>query len=201
MKLLASLFSQFLPVAIGVFLGLWANNWNESRKQEAAQHQMLQQMLEELNNNKASLEKAIPYHQRIGAVLDSLQSVLSSDELQQTMSASGGLAAIPSWKGMKMPIMDNSVYQSALVSGGFTGLDFNILRQIAQTQSMYTIYNKFFDILLERLSSLNGQTTKAELFDRLAIIGHDIVDIEASLVRTQEQTVQKIQEMLGHEQR
>ena len=194
-----SLLGQLLPVAIGVFFGIWVSNWNEARLQKARQLEMLALMVEELKENQKNLERAIPYHERIGQTVDSLTANLAEEKLLRPIREIGGPMAIPGWVGINMPLLQNAVYESAVISGSFSGLEFALLQSFAKNQEMLKIYGKFIELILDRLSNLRGDDTYLVLLEQVMIIGYDIVQMEESMVDMFEETIKLIEIRLADE--
>ncbi len=194
-----SLLGQLLPVAIGVFFGIWVSNWNESRLQKAQQLEMLGLMVEELKENQKNLERAIPYHEMIGKTVDSLTSNLPEEALLKPIREIGGPMAIPGWMGINMPLLQNAVYESAVISGSFSGLEFALLQSFAKNQEMLKIYGKFIELILDRLSNLRGDDTYLVLLEQIVIIGYDIVQMEEGIVDMFEETIEQIETRLADE--
>ena len=194
-----SLLGQLLPVAIGVFFGIWVSNWNEARLQKAQQMEMLGLMVEELKENQKNLERAIPYHEMIGVTVDSLTANLEEKELLQTIRKIGGPMAIPGWAGINMPLLQNSVYESAVISGSFSGLEISLLQSFAKNQEMLKIYGQFIELLLDRLSNLRGDDTYLVLLEQVMIIGYDILQMEMGMVEMFGETIELIENRLVDE--
>ncbi|MEM1218475.1 MAG: hypothetical protein AAGH79_06165, partial [Bacteroidota bacterium] len=194
-----SLLSQLLPVAIGVFFGIWVSNWNEARLQKAQQIEMLGLMVEELKENQKNLERAIPYHEKIGKTVDSLTSHLPEEILLRPIREIGGPMAIPGWVGINMPLLQNSVYESAVISGSFSGLEFTLLQSFSKNQEMLKIYGKFIELILDRLSNLRGDDTYLVLMEQITVIGYDIVQMEENMVEMFGETIVLIEERLKDE--
>ena len=56
-------FIRFFFITLGVFIGFGLNTCNETRKEKDQVKLYIEGLREELNENKAELEKSLPYHQ------------------------------------------------------------------------------------------------------------------------------------------
>jgi hypothetical protein len=159
-KHLLIMFGQLIPVAVGVYLGIVASDWNTERKQRAAQKEFLNNIQLELLSNKLKLEKSVLYHASIVATADSLQKVLSPEVLNQRFWSAGGWKLIENWKGVEVPTLENSVYQSGIIGNTLAGLDFKTINKIAQVYNYQDEYKPLAQKLFtDKIVNLNDEST------------------------------------------
>ena len=57
--------NQFIPVILGVFLGILGSNWNTDRVQDAEQEEFVRNLYLELQSNKSKMEESLVYRKSI----------------------------------------------------------------------------------------------------------------------------------------
>ena len=139
MKKIKELLYQLIPVALGVFIGLLAGNWNDDRIHKNNQKEFMANLAKELEDNKTNLQTAHKYHKRIGTIVDSLFNISKKEELQKSFFNNGGFQKLPEWKGVHIPTMQNAVYTTGINSGLLNGLDFSKASAIGRAYNMQVL--------------------------------------------------------------
>ncbi len=184
--------SQLIPVAIGVFLGIIASEWNSARKQRAAQKEFLQNLSLEIESNKKKIQQSMAYHKIIKQDADSVKKVLSKEVLSNGFWASGGWRLIPHWRGTQVPALQSSVYQTGIIGNTLSGLDFTTINSIAQTYNQQDEYKLISSKLFrEKIWNLNKETTD-ELLGQFGWL-HDVIYNEQILIQEYERSLKHIQ--------
>lgn len=164
MKKLLHFFSQLIPVALGVYLAIWAGNWNENRKQTENLKSFKEQLLQEIKNNSAKIKAVQDYHKM---VKDTTSFYLDNPEKFK----SGKF-----WRGYSAP----SLSTNTLEIGKQTNLlnQFN-LSELDKTYEMYTLfedYNKLNDRALNQLDFSKVYGNDSDRMGLLMVIHANMVD-------------------------
>jgi hypothetical protein len=155
-----TMLAQLIPVAVGVYLGIVASDWNTERKQKAAQKEFLNNVQLELLSNKLKLEKAVIYHASIVATADSLKKSLSQETLNKGFWSAGGWQLLDNWQGVEVPTLENSVYQTGIISNTLLGLDFKTINTIAQVYRYQDEYKPLAQKLFtDKIVNLKDEST------------------------------------------
>ena len=159
---LLQMLNQFIPVVLGVYLGIVASNWNENRVQQAQQQEFINNLYLELEANKVKITQTLAYRQTILAEARRLSNELSRDTLDARFWSVGGWNLVPGWHGLAIPTLESSVYQTGLATNLLEGLDFNIINGIARTYNYQTDYKlsaqkRVFDELTDLGYNINTQ--------------------------------------------
>ena len=123
---------QLLPVALGVYLGIVASNWNERSKMKTLKQETIDRLIVEYKSNTEQLKYAAAYHIEVSQNIDSLIRNLPAEALATPFFKNGGFSIVQGWQGVNMPSLDYSVYQTALMNGTLNELKFETLRRINQ---------------------------------------------------------------------
>lgn len=123
-KSIINLLTLVLPVMFGVYLGLLANNWNETQKEEKLSKQVLQSIKSELNLNIQEINNSIEYYTLLR---DSTGFLNSENKVFKSFSF---------WKGLNPPLLRNSAYQTGINTGALTNIDIYLLEQLSNTYNI-----------------------------------------------------------------
>ena len=196
-KTLKEILLQLIPVAVGVYIGILAGNWNEQRGHQENQKIFLENVAKELASNKEKMVSAHAYHEKIGKNLDSLIQHLENTNpeiLNKSLLGEGGFKLIPGWYGVVIPGLESSIYQSGLISNAFSKMDFETITKISKAYSFQEEYKELTQPVIERLINTNPETTIMQAFSILTFITSDIKGLEAEMVRGYEEMIEFLEE-------
>ena len=95
---------------------------------------------------------------------------------------------------MKIPTLENSVYQSGTMTNALSGLDFKVINSIARSYN----YQEEYKLWTERkiLNKLDEIPSDATTFEALFMIEswHDVIAIEQNLIKQYEQTLEIVKD-------
>ncbi|MCR9254219.1 MAG: hypothetical protein NXI20_27650 [bacterium] len=122
-KPLYDIFIMVMPVMLGVYLGLLANNWNINKKERQLTEKVLKNLEQEVKSNKEEIRKSISYFRQLR---DSTESYLKRGESTNPTHFSF-------WQGLNPPLLRSSSFESASITGVLTNLDLELLEQLSGT--------------------------------------------------------------------
>ena len=135
---LATLLVEFLSVALGVFLGLLANEWRENKAHQERARLALAQVREELKSNREILAR---YHQNNEAVLAALEKG-AGKKGKEGMKA-GRLNYIPALH------LESSCWETLLSTGALDYLDLRTIRKFSSVYSAQKVYRESSLLLVQ----------------------------------------------------
>ncbi|MEQ9441961.1 MAG: hypothetical protein RIG62_23170 [Cyclobacteriaceae bacterium] len=163
-----NMLSQLIPVALGVYLGIIASNWNDQRNQAALQQVFLQNLYLELSANQQKLKEASSYHEAMFQLSSTLLDHYSADTLQQGFWSLGGWRLLPGWEGLKIPTLESSVYETGTLQNTLLGLDFATINTIAQVYNLQGEYLAWANkLIFDRITTIKGNATTREAINNL----------------------------------
>lgn len=176
-KTWASWILQIIPVMLGVYLGLLANNWNEKRKVEKEKSEILILLQNELTQNKEQVKSKLEYHL---SIMDSL-TVIRDNEFENPVS-SDRISSF--WRGMQGPKTQSSVHQSAIIKGLLTEFS---LEEINAINNVYLLQKELSTYLDNAVSSFlhsenNDMTDIRPLIQKVSMILNDLHYAENELL-------------------
>lgn len=179
---LLNLLNQFIPVVLGVYIGILAGNWNENRVKEAEQKEYVKNLKLEIQTNKLKLEEALAYQK---AILQSARQVrveLPQEALESPFWTSGHWTIIPGWEGLKIPRLENAVHQSGIMANSLSGMQFRNIHTISQSFNHQEDYKMYVQrLILDNLTQLGNETKTVEVLNKLEV-WQDVINIEIELI-------------------
>lgn len=167
---LFSQLNQFIPVVLGVYIGIVASNWNENRVKEAEQEEFVKNLALEIQANKSKLEESAGYRELIFLSREKLRKELEPKVLEAGFWSAGGWDIVPGWEGLKIPTLESSVHQSGIMTNALSGLDFKVINTIARSynhQEEYKVYAQ--KLILDNLTQLESQVKTIEVLNKLGV--------------------------------
>lgn len=148
---------QTIPVIIGVYLGLIANEFSQNRKEQERSKVLKERIWNEINENRTVLEQVLPYHKML---MDSSNALLISWD-------GNSIPEKPNyWRGFSTSKLKESAYQTALLTGALTNFS---VEEIEIISKIYTKQSGFNDFITQSIHNLsNKDMTKEE--ERISVI-------------------------------
>lgn len=174
--------SQLIPVAIGVYIGILAGNWNQNRIENNNKKEFLTNVILEMKQNQKMLSEASIYHENLRISINSLDSILTKDQLVNPMFAQNGFDMIPGWKGTKIPALENSIYEAGMISNVMSGMDFKTINNISKIYNFQKSYKELTDPILKKLYDVDHETSLMDVIMPLSILSSDIKTVEKKII-------------------
>ena len=181
---------QLIPVALGVYIGILAGNWNDDRKHRQNQKMFISNLAKELEDNQSSLLKAHEYHADIGIMADSIFNNSTKEALQISFFNNGGFQDLPEWSGINIPTMQDAVYTTGVNSGLLNGQDFNTASAIGRAYNMQGAFKDLTQPITVKAVNMNDQTSRREVFFLLSLIGNDVAGSEKVIASRLDETIE-----------
>lgn len=194
MKQIKELFFQLIPVAVGVYLGILAGNCNENRMHQNQQNELLKNISLELKSNKEKLDVAYAYHIKIGDIADSILNNSPKEKLEQRFFENEGFFGIPGWRGVMIPPLEQSVFDSGIISNLMSGMDFKSLNKISKTYNQQKQYKEYCQVITQKFISTDVNVTTRFILNDLLILKYDIPSMEGHLIKNIEEVIQYLEE-------
>ena len=132
-KNLGKILLDLIPVAIGVYIGIFVSNWNEEKQKKALTADMLDRIEREINLNQKRISDVQNYHIM---VRDTVQKI--------NIDAYESHAAVfRFWRGFQMPRLHSSAFETAYQSGVTPYIDADLLERLNTLYTQQESYNDF----------------------------------------------------------
>jgi hypothetical protein len=174
---------ELVLVAAGVYLGIVASDWNDGRKEAARQRDFLRTLSQEIAANEQKLQSSLAYRKQVLLVARRLRATLRRDTLNAPFWSVGGFRLLNGWRGVAVPSLENSVYQSGLISNTLAGLDFPTINAIAQVytlQEEYKVWTRA--LIIDKIVTVEGSVTTGQVLSKLEFWS-DIINYEEELIK------------------
>lgn len=190
-----NLFNQFIPVVLGVYIGIVASNWNENRLKKAEQTEFMKNLALEIQANKSKLEEVLTYQEAILISARKARQELDPNILESQFWSVGHWNLLPGWEGLRIPTLENSVQQTGITTNALSGLDFKIINTIARTynyQEDYKVYSK--RLIFDNLTQLSSEAKTAEVLAKLES-WQDVINQEHSLIKYYDTALEELHKL------
>lgn len=190
---LIGLFNQFIPVVLGVYVGILASNWNENRVRKAEQKEFIENLKQEISTNKAELEEALAYQKEILQAARQVRQDLEMEVLESDFWNAGHFKLIPGWQGLNIPRLENSVHISGIMINAMAGMEFRNINFISRTYNHQEDYKRYAQrLIFDNLTQLESEVKTGEVLNKLEV-WHDVILLGGSLVDQYEQTLKQLE--------
>ena len=179
---LGKYFVEMLMIAFGVFLGVYVSEWQQDRRVKANTQLSLNYIVKELDNNMASLAKAVAYHQSVKENLNIVTKPLTSEDMQSPYfgNKSFHFVKIKGWMGINLPDFETIAFESAKLSGVFHQLDFELTQLISKAYRIIDLNEALGKSLMNKMLNMNSLTTTADAVGMMEMLSTDILQSEKS---------------------
>ena len=188
-------FIEFLIVAFGVFLGTYISGIQSDKKLNKEKVRAMNFIIEELQTNLENIRKAAKYHHSLAPVIDSIRESVSEKNAMQLYIGNKNFQhnKIPGWKGINLPELDHTAFESARLSGILTEFDIETIRTISRIYNWMDIYSDFGNKVLNKMIDTDSQTKVIDVLIILDVMTKDIVQFEDSLEKGLTDTITELE--------
>ncbi len=180
-------------IAVGVFLALWANNWQEDREHRAQAKAALRNFAAEMEANRQATQRNRAYHETFA---HELREFLASKE----PANEDRLNKSVHFEGMRPVIFEHAAWDLALATQALSYLDPDLAFDISKVYTGQSAFQKLEDRFLAAaftpasLSSDNvkGMATAMELY----LI--DVNQQEPAILQLYDKVIPEVNSALSH---
>ena len=180
-------------IAVGVFLALWANNWQEDREHRAQAKAALRNFAAEMEANRQATQRNRAYHETFA---HELREFLASKE----PANEDRLNKSVHFEGMRPVIFEHTAWDLALATQALSYLDPDLAFDISKVYTGQNAFQKLEDSFLAAafttasLSSDNikGMATAMELY----LI--DVNQQEPAILQLYDKVIPEVNSALSH---
>ena len=119
-------------ILIGIVLGFWVNEWREDLEKKVQGEAALARIVEELQDNRQSVQQVLPYHTKVLNKLSALEG--NAPEAPMIETFLGSIAT----QGVGDLLLQDEAWKTASARDSLIAIDFEIVQQIA---SVYNLAN------------------------------------------------------------
>lgn len=182
---------EFLIVAFGVFLGVYASEIQNEKRAKIEKEKSINYIIEELENNKNNLEESIKYHESIKIEMDSVTEILNEKDLFLIYLGNSVFQhnEIRGWNGIKVANLENTAFDAAKISGIIKEYDIGFIKNISKIYNHQENYSEFGTSILNRMININSSTKIIDVFGSIQLMTSDLINYEKAILTA----IQKIQ--------
>ncbi|WP_299211267.1 hypothetical protein [uncultured Aquimarina sp.] len=182
---------EFLIVAFGVFLGIYVSEQESKKKTKQEREKSVNYILEELNDNKNSLQKSISYHQLIKTKMDSIVPTLSGTDVYEAYWGNKKFKhnQIKGWNGVRLANLEDTAFEGAKISGIIQEYQIEFIHDISKIYNQQKKYTEFGTSILNRMININSSTKIIDVFGSIRLMTGDLLINEKQLL----ENIQKVE--------
>jgi hypothetical protein len=185
---------EVVLIAIGVFVALWANNWNENREHQARAQAALRNFAEEMEANRQATDRNRQYHETLSR---ELHEFLRSNE----PASAERLYKSVHFEGMRPVIFEHTAWDLALATQALSYLPPDLAFDISKVYTQQNAFQKLEDSFLSAAftpASLSSDNVKG-LATAMEIYLTDVNIQEPAMVSRYEKIIPKVRRALSGE--
>ena len=182
-KIIYEILVLIVPVMLGVYLGLLANNWSKEKEDKQQTEKVLNNILQEIHYNELTTKESLNYFRQLR---DSIYLLDNRNSLPSNFSF---------WKGLNPPLLKNASFQSASLSGLLSRFDLDLLEQLSSVYKLQddleSQSNTYIQSVTNKIGDENFTNNKYLII--LENYSHDQISTEESIV----EELNKAKEMIS----
>ncbi len=191
-KSFLNLFFEVVLIALGVFLGLLANNWHEEREHRAQARAALRNFVEEMEANYQATQSNRQYHETLARELHEFlasKEPPTDERYKKTVH----------FEGMRPEIFEHTAWDLALATQALSYLNPDLAFDISKVYTKQNAFQKLEDSFLASAftpSGLSSDNLKG-LATAMEIYLIDVNQLEPALVSRYEKIIPEIKRASG----
>ena len=188
-------FIEFLIVAFGVFLGIYASERQNQKKSNKTEEKAIANIIRELEQNKNSLQNSIEYHKLIKLGLDSVLKTFPRETYFEPYfknQENFKFQNINGWKGNGFSEFENTAFEVSQMSGTLQNMDIDLIQDISKVYNKIKVMSDFHKVINGRMANLNSESKTIDVIGDISIISGDNLNMEKSLLKELEQAINGI---------
>ena len=193
-KSFLNLLLEVVPVTVGVFLALWANNWHEDREHRAQAQAALRNFVGEMETNLQATQRYRPYHEALaGELVQFLRSKEPPSEDRFSKEVH--------FEGVRPVIYEHTAWDLAVATQALSylkpDLAFDISKVYTQQNAFQTLENSFLASAFTP-ASMSSDNVKG-LATAMVIYLADVNQLEPAMVSLYEKVIPEVKRALPGE--
>ena len=194
-KIALKYFAEFLIVAAGVFLGVYLSAIQSDNKLKAEKEKSQKYIVEELQNNRESLQKAIAYHEAVKIEIDSIYPTLGQQDFHKDyfLNDKFRFNTIKGWRGIFAAQLDNTAFEGTKISGIIKEYEMESVQSISKVYNTQKNYSEFAASIMNRMMSLNSTTKVIDVIGTVELMTTDLLGYEKMLLKEIEKTQEELE--------
>lgn len=174
---------EFLIVGFGVFLGIYASEWQSNKKIKETKEKSIAYILKEVEVNQANLLKRIEYHEMIKVRFDSMRETISEEDILKPYLENKKFRHqnIPGWTGMGLPDFEDVAFEGAKLTGIIQEYNIELTQEISKVYKRQEFTSEIGKSILDKALNINSSTKTSDVIGVIELLTTDFVNGERGL--------------------
>ena len=179
---------EILLIVVGIMLALYLQNRNEMQKTQEAVATTLSFIEAEISSNKNRIKNVQEYHDMIKDTLGGMDR----KDLPQTEEEADGMFGF--WRGMQIPRLQNSAFQTGIQTGISKELDPELLQKLNDLYTLQDSHNDFNTSSSQIFfnNDFSDINSLSKILASVQMVMNDLYYYENGLMKLFDQNLQKI---------
>jgi len=139
------------------------------------------------------LTEASKYHFELDVMLDSMRKHMPEAEFSKPFFKHGGFQQLPVWKGVRIPPLERSVYDTGVNSNLLSGLDFKTANRIGRIYNLQNEYKELTRPMVAKMINMDSRTTRAEVLHVIDFMSSDVAGSEKVIAEKIQQVIDNLE--------
>ena len=182
-RTISKYFIEFLIVAFGVYLGVYAGEIQSEKRTNEKKEKSLAFIIEELENNKTKLDSAYAYHEAIKKEFYNLTKEIKETDYLTPYIGNTVFRhnEIKGWKGIGYANLNDTAFEAAKILGIIQEFDFETVQAISEVYNHQKEYADFANSLLQKILNFDSSTTVVDMMSVIDQMVSDLKNFEFTL--------------------
>ena len=188
-------FIEFLIVAFGVFLGIYASERSNKNELNQNKEKTIKSIIQELELNKKSLQNSIEYHELIKVHFDTLLQKIPQESYPIPFIQNeefNRFTKIKNWTGHGFSELESTAFDVAKMSGTLQNMDIELIQEISTIYNKLNILSGFEKSITDRMVLLSYETKTVDVIISIQLILGDNLGMEKRCSKQIEEAIERI---------
>ncbi len=167
-KLIISVFTQILPVMLGVYLGFALNNFGESQKIKREKKVFREMLRNEIKENLASIKDVYAYHLKFSKDSDAIRK---SPDVKKAFDEY-------EMRGLRPGFVNQSAYKTGIQTGIIQEFDLELIQVLNRLYTLQENYTTYNEMMMNSFLSRKFPETESEIKNTIQILMMNMNDLD-----------------------
>jgi len=167
-KILYSIFTQMLPVMLGVYLGFALNNFGEAQKVKKQKDTFSEMLKNEIKQNQKTIKEVNEYHIQLSKDFNEIRE---SDDILKSFGAYN-------FKGLRPGSVNDSAFETGIQTGIIQEFELDLIQKLNRLYNLQKRYDTFNEGMLNSFMLQKFPETESEMRNAVIKVSMNMNDVK-----------------------